>query len=873
MSFNPTLESAINPISVGNGTVSPVQGLASLLDVFKPSAPKPTAQPSAADLKDQASRAYFAEMDKASQLRAQGDEQAAQNTARTALRGLTSQYGLDQVEGAAELYSTFSGLDASVVTTGKTSLNESLRSDPEYAKNLSFVRMSNPDISEEQLDQKAMQITMQSQANAQELTMLQQQEAVTWVKAKPVYDDGIKLAREELQRMVSTYKKDSIISVEEASAIRKYWTDVLNKFQAPPGVPMEQWEQYKKSYIDPIQDVVNAGLDGILNSEASEDMPRALSQIVDVLVADGKLPPALRVNLAPNGTGDAMQGLKTAIEMMGADAGNGQWATQIETVLKMDYDQLLNFAQNFETADASWVDKVDASPFLEGDNAQKAGTLSQDKVRAMSTNPGTAAEGVISLIEHVGAVDSNTHFTGDMMKSIFDQRLFDKVEELATINPEAGGAIKERLDMALATRLEASQKYVTKVANQNGFELRDNGFGETQLVLSEKFMTEQQKQDLQVHFGGSIAAAIAAKGRVTPKPGGGMFGGGALPVSTSLSIAFDEIPKIDAELKAYAAIKDIRDKKFGVAEAEDNTSVAPTGMEYALPEEVAKDTAFVNAIKGVAQNNNIKPDDLARIIAFESANTWSPSVRNPGSSATGLIQFMSETAKSLGTTTDELSRMTRDQQMVYVDKYLQQYKGKLKNFGDIYMAIHWPAGIGQDESYIMYKAGSKEYEGNKNLDTNGDGTVTRGETIARVIGATPANGAVLRSPGIAGYEAEVGAMQTSTRPQPTPDPVQAMTVAPAQGAPAVGAGPGVREMTTEPILQNTPTTENVDDTGRGLYPSVTNKAIKDYLDSLIGKENGIKSFASNSEMQEALSAGLIKSGDLVAVDGEIRIVP
>jgi hypothetical protein len=45
-------------------------------------------------------------------------------------------------------------------------------------------------------------------------------------------------------------------------------------------------------------------------------------------------------------------------------------------------------------------------------------------------------------------------------------------------------------------------------------------------------------------------------------------------------------------------------------------------------------------------------------MAFEKGETFSPCVKNPGSSATGLIQFMSSTAKSLGTTTNDLCKMS-----------------------------------------------------------------------------------------------------------------------------------------------------------------------------------------------------------------------
>ena len=58
--------------------------------------------------------------------------------------------------------------------------------------------------------------------------------------------------------------------------------------------------------------------------------------------------------------------------------------------------------------------------------------------------------------------------------------------------------------------------------------------------------------------------------------------------------------------------------------------------------------------------------------------TFSPSIRNKGTKATGLIQFMPKTAIGLGTTIDELAGMTQVQQMDYVYTYFKSYTGRLK---------------------------------------------------------------------------------------------------------------------------------------------------------------------------------------------------
>jgi hypothetical protein len=175
---------------------------------------------------------------------------------------------------------------------------------------------------------------------------------------------------------------------------------------------------------------------------------------------------------------------------------------------------------------------------------------------------------------------------------------------------------------------------------------------------------------------------------------------------------------------------------------------------FVVPEQIATDTEFLSAVNSVVSNlqeqgANITESDLLQIISFETQGSFSPSIRplrSDGtriSSATGLIQFLESTAENLGTTTDALASMSRAEQMAYVQRYLEntiRQRGPINNFGDLYMAIHWPAGVGQGDDYVMYREGSDAYTANRGLDSNGDGTVTRGETLARVIevtGATP----------------------------------------------------------------------------------------------------------------------------------------
>ena len=130
------------------------------------------------------------------------------------------------------------------------------------------------------------------------------------------------------------------------------------------------------------------------------------------------------------------------------------------------------------------------------------------------------------------------------------------------------------------------------------------------------------------------------------------------------------------------------------------------------------------------------PSDLMSCIAWESAETFSADIKNAaGSGATGLIQFMPTTAAGLGTSTAALARMTPEDQLNYVFKYFRPWKGKLKNLGDLYMAILWPLGVGKSDSFVLWEKGQRPttYRQNAGLDVNRDAKITRGEAVSKVL--------------------------------------------------------------------------------------------------------------------------------------------
>ena len=175
-------------------------------------------------------------------------------------------------------------------------------------------------------------------------------------------------------------------------------------------------------------------------------------------------------------------------------------------------------------------------------------------------------------------------------------------------------------------------------------------------------------------------------------------------------------------------------------------------MTYDLPPEVAGDEKFMSGIADLSEKYNIPQNDILAMMDFETGGTFDPAQKNigpdgtpeTGSGATGLIQFMPKTAEGLGTSTEELSKMSRSEQLEYVDKHFEtNLKGRLGDEGgdisDLYMSVLFPAAVGKPDDFVLFGKGAiegytgKAYEANIGLDANNDGSITKAEAAAKVI--------------------------------------------------------------------------------------------------------------------------------------------
>lgn len=164
--------------------------------------------------------------------------------------------------------------------------------------------------------------------------------------------------------------------------------------------------------------------------------------------------------------------------------------------------------------------------------------------------------------------------------------------------------------------------------------------------------------------------------------------------------------------------------------------MTPLVLENRIP---ANRAAFADKVREIAGKLRCDPNWLMCVMWLESG--LQSTAKNPLATATGLIQFIESTAKSLGTTTAALAQMSSVRQLDYVYLYFKPYTGKIKSCFDLYLITFYPAAIGKPDSYLIGTAGNNVAQVarlNPGFDVNKDGKITKGEFEASCLKRLPA---------------------------------------------------------------------------------------------------------------------------------------
>jgi hypothetical protein len=142
---------------------------------------------------------------------------------------------------------------------------------------------------------------------------------------------------------------------------------------------------------------------------------------------------------------------------------------------------------------------------------------------------------------------------------------------------------------------------------------------------------------------------------------------------------------------------------------------------------------FSDKVRFISSRLGINPDWLMAVMFLESS--LNHRALNPQSGAVGLIQFMPNTCKAFGLTTDNFLAMSNVDQLQYVWEYLKPYQSKMKSFVDCYLAVFFPRAIGRDSDFVIETKRLPAQliaKQNAGYDLNGDFRITKGE-IERAI--------------------------------------------------------------------------------------------------------------------------------------------
>jgi len=521
------------------------------------------------------------------------------------------------------------------------------------------------------------------------------------------------------------------------------------------------------------------------------------------------------------------------------------------------------------------------------DNFKRAGNLGdllgQTGPESVAADPTYRNEFLQTTYLAFGAMNQigseNRRFvTADGINRVFNGKIVEGLRAAAQQNPTEAETVIRGGVQALDQQFAIAQQQLTNTLAGSYLRLSRDG----RLVLDEGQILSDApvdqvrmlKEAVDEFYGGDIVAYAEDRGRRAQ----GSFPdlnrqGFSSRIASGLTNARSQLASVNAINSKRQEFMGLLDD---VVETEDPSDVAleSSGATQVRGFEVVQgDTEFLNKVSEVSSELGVDPVPLLQAISFETIGTFDPAIKNPNSTATGLIQFLESTARGLGTTTAELRNMSRVDQMEFVKRYLEPYKGRLNNLGDIYMAIHWPAGVGKDSSYVMYERGSPEYEANSGLDQDGDGTVTRGEAVARVVesnrGGISATGlpasqdvrtTTLPPAGTGGNDVSQSAVEEATINTGMNGDLGMVTDATPQDTP--------QQTNTQAQQQATEEETDTDRVSRGATEQKTEQ-VRRLLRRLDLDPDEVPSFTSEEELRAAIESGRLKENDVYVLNGVI----
>lgn len=189
----------------------------------------------------------------------------------------------------------------------------------------------------------------------------------------------------------------------------------------------------------------------------------------------------------------------------------------------------------------------------------------------------------------------------------------------------------------------------------------------------------------------------------------------------------------------------------GAAAEEDGEETVP----------IDEDADYQEALASATAETGLNPDFIGRVVGG-GGHGYRESGGDPGaksnlSSATGLIQWLESSANEMGTTTAELARMTRAEQVPYIMKWMQ-LKGVTPESPpeDYALAVAAPAFVGRskDLDTVVYSEGTDNWKANRPWWPTKDGGDITVRSILNYYGLGPGGAGASRGAGGSKMDAE-----------------------------------------------------------------------------------------------------------------------
>ena len=167
-----------------------------------------------------------------------------------------------------------------------------------------------------------------------------------------------------------------------------------------------------------------------------------------------------------------------------------------------------------------------------------------------------------------------------------------------------------------------------------------------------------------------------------------------------------------------------------------NSNKLDNGKVNGVPSAWTSDSTFITAVQATSSALSLNYIDMLACMHLETGGTMDPAIVN-SLGYTGLIQFGTAAATSIGTTTAALKALDRATQCQWVTKYFQfnrlNQKAPNPRLVDIYLTILWPAAVGKPDDFVVFPAGSSMYKANPAFDPGQKvGYITVGMIAAQI---------------------------------------------------------------------------------------------------------------------------------------------